>query len=363
MPQVSHATTLITILAFGLVACSPGAAPASQPASSKPTAPVQAPAQAAAPATQAPARPAQVEQIKVAFAADSAIYAPHFISIEKGYLAEEGLEMEMIRAGGGVATPALVSCEIHYSTSAASSVSASMKGAPIKVIYTNADRPGYELWSSSPDIRTLQDLVGKTVAIQSRGDTMEIATRMVLMKHGIDPDSVVYSAMGVGAQRLAAVQQGTVAAAVLGTADVVQLKESLPKGHLLSDRKQEAQMLYTGVATSDTELREHRDRVKRFLRATIKGREYFKAFKAETLAILDKYNDRPRHANEADYEDVLLSMTEDGSIPADVQQRDTQIRAAVNQLEQVPPIEQIYDYSLVKEIYAELRASGWRPTR
>ena len=25
--------------------------------------------------------------------------------------------------------------------------------------------------------------------------------------------------------------------------------------------------------------------------------------------------------------------------------------------------EQIYDYSLVRELYGELRASGWRPTR
>jgi hypothetical protein len=29
----------------------------------------------------------------------------------------------------------------------------------------------------------------------------------------------------------------------------------------------------------------------------------------------------------------------------------------------VPSVEQIYDYRLVKEIYNELRASGWQPTR
>jgi len=99
------------------------------------------------------------------------------------------------------------------------------------------------------------------------------------------------------------------------------------------------------------------------LRATVKGREYYKAFKDETVEILGKYNGLSRQANEADYDDTLSTMTEDGTMPAEVQQRDAIVRAAVNEVEQVPSVEQIYDYSLIKEIYRELQASGWRPTR
>ena len=71
-------------------------------------------------------------------------------------------------------------------------------------------------------------------------------------------------------------------------------------------------MLYTGAVTSDKELQENPGRVKRFLRAVIKGREYHKAFREETLDILTRYSESPRNANEVDYDVTLLAMTEDG---------------------------------------------------
>ncbi|HLH21643.1 MAG TPA: ABC transporter substrate-binding protein [Chloroflexota bacterium] len=354
-----------SLLAFvlGTAACASGATPASPPSAAQP-APSQAPA-AAQPAPSAPAAPPPTEHIKVSFAADSAIYAPHFIALEKGYYQEEGIDMEMIRAGGGVATPALISGEIQYSTSAATSLSAMLKGAPLKVIYTNSDRSFDELWTTTDSIRTLQDLVGKAVGVQTHGDTMEIESRLMFMKHGIDPNSVSYNAMGVGNQRLAALESGVIASAVLSIPDAVLLKNTSAAAHAyrVADFSTDIQMLYTGLATSDQELQQHRDRAMRFLRGTVKGREYFKQFKDETLTIMGKYNDLPRDANEADYDATLPALTEDGTMPADVQRQDAIVRAQVNDVDQVPPVEQMYDYSLIKDVYRELQASGWKPTR
>src|SRR5262249_26642911 len=172
---------------------------------------------AAAPGMGTPA--ARMETIKVAFAADAAVYGPMFIAIEKGYYADEGIEIEIVKAGGGVSTPALISGEIQYSTSAASTLSAMLVGAPLKIIYTNADRTDYELRSTTPDVRSLADLPGKTIGVQSRGDTMEIAVRMALQQQGMDPDAVSYVAVGVGSQRLIAMETRSVAAAVLAAAD------------------------------------------------------------------------------------------------------------------------------------------------
>jgi ABC-type nitrate/sulfonate/bicarbonate transport system substrate-binding protein len=117
------------------------------------------------------------------------------------------------------------------------------------------------------------------------------------------------------------------------------------------------------VVTSEKELQQRRDRAIRFLRATIRGREYFKAYKEDTLAIMAQYNGQSRAANEADYDEAVRGMTPEASMPVDVQKRDTVIRAQVNEVDQPPPIEQMYDYSLVQEIYQGLKASGWQPTR
>ena len=50
-------------------------------------------------------------------------------------------------------------------------------------------------------------------------------------------------------------------------------------------------------------------------------------------------------------------------MPVDIQRRDTALRAEVNGVDPAPPPEQLYDYRPVQEVYSELRASGWRPTR
>jgi len=351
----------LVLLAVGLGACAP-AAPASGTAPAARQAEPPASGAAATPAAPA-AAPPPVERIRVSFAALTAIYAPHLIAQEKGYYAEEGIDMEIERAGGGVATPALIAGELQYSTSAATALSAMLKGAPLKVIYTNTDRTLDELWSSTPEIRTLRDLVGKTVGVQTRGDTMEIQTRLILAKYGIDPATVTITAMGVGSQRLAAIETGAIPAAILSISDVAQLKESGTRGHRLADLRGEIQMLYTGLATSDQELQQHRDRAKRFLRATVKGREYYRAFKEETLRIMEQYNDVGRDAVEADYDATLQALTDDGSMPVEVQRADAVVRAQVNDVDEVPPVEQMYDYRLIQEIYRELTASGWKPAR
>ena len=307
----------------------------------------------------------QLEDVRVSFAADSALYAPHFIAIEKGYYAEEGIRIIFVHAGGGVATPALMSGRLPYSTSAASALSAIMRGAKAKIIYTNADRPSYELWSSSEDIKTLADLKGKAVGIQTRGDTMEIATRILLRVNNIDPNSVIYMALGYGGARLAAIRSGSVPAAILGVSDAVQLRGSMPKGHRLADTKKDVNMLYMGLATSNQELEQTRERAKRFLRGTVKGREYFKAFKEETVQILTKYNRHPDRVNAINYDDTLSIMTEAGSMPLKALQNDAKLRAEILGIPEnkIRPVEEMYDYSLVQEIYRELKQKGWQPQR
>ena len=334
-------------------AAAPAASPATQAAARMATAPVPA----------APARPAPLETVKMGLPSATATFAPFFIAIEKGYLAEEGLELEPVTAAANVSIASLLTGELQFSGSGASAVSAALRGAELKVIYTAADRPLSEVWTNSPDVRALADLVGKPVGVQSRGDSTELALRIALSTRGIDPTALTYLAVGVGGQRLAAIQAGSVAAATLLTTEVVELQEAIPTARRVANLRDEAQMVYGGVATHDRELREYRDRTRRFLRAVMKAREYYKAFRDETIQILAKYNGSPRSANESSYDETLWTMDGDASVPPEVQRRDAAARAQLNELDQYRPAEQIFDYSLVQDAYRELQASAWRPSR
>ena len=100
MSKCSLSLGCSALVALALGACAPAAAPTAKPqaaATSGPftAAPSAAPASVAAPA--APVRTPQPETIKVAFAADAAIYGPYFAAMDKGYFPEEGLEIDTLR--------------------------------------------------------------------------------------------------------------------------------------------------------------------------------------------------------------------------------------------------------------------------
>jgi NitT/TauT family transport system substrate-binding protein len=335
----------------------PTFAPAAKAVSVVPS-PLPTPAAAATTAARASAA-TSVKTVTVDFAAKYAHYASHFIAIEKGYYADEGIDMKMI--DGGVT--GLLAGKSDFTTSPSSLLSAILKGADMKILFVHLDRPNYQLWSSQAAVKTLQDLAGKSVGILTRGDTTEISTRLLLLKAGLDPNGVAYTALSTNQIILAAVESGSVAAGVLTPADVVNLKQVGPKGSLLADTSTDIRMLFNGVGTSNKLLADDPKLVEGFLRGTIKGREYFRRFKDETVAILVKYNGRSVEANSADYDSVLPTMTADGTLSDDAATADASVRAGVIGVDKIRPLNEIYDFSLVKSIYGQLRQSGWQPAK
>jgi len=299
------------------------------------------------------------DKVRMSVAAVTGSYMDEFVAIEKGFHREEGLSVEMIRAGGGVATQALIAGDLHFSTSAGSALGAMLRGAEIKVVYTNIDRPGYQLWSGHPDIKTLKDLVGKRAGVTSRGDTQELSVRLLLRKHGLDANSVAYIPVGFGATRLAALQTGTVDAVPLGAGDFAQLKQ--PKGHMLGDTEKEIRFAYVGLAVPSRLLARNPNLVERFLRGVIKGREYARRYREQTIPIIGKYTQRKREFNEIDYDTTLPVLTAEGWVGDDVLREDVAMRGELVNVPAPADYSKFFDYSLVKKIYRELKTSGWKP--
>jgi ABC-type nitrate/sulfonate/bicarbonate transport system substrate-binding protein len=301
------------------------------------------------------------EKVRFSVAAITGSYMDEFVAIEKGYHREEGFTVEMIRAGGGIATQALIAGDLHFSTSAGSALSAMLRGADIKVVYTNIDRPGYQVWSARPEIKSLKDLVGKKVGVTSRGDTQELSVRLLLRKHGIDANSIVYIPVGFGGTRLAALQAGTVDAVPLGAGDFAQLKQ--PKGHMLADTEKEIRFAYVGLAVSSRLLARQPLMVERFLRAVVKGREYARRYREQTIPIIGKYTQRKREFNEIDYDSTVPVLTPEGWVADDILKEDVAMRAELVGVTAPADYGKFFDYSIVKKIYRELKSSGWKPTQ
>jgi NitT/TauT family transport system substrate-binding protein len=308
------------------------------------------------------------DNVKLSIAAIGVSYAPYLIAIEKGYFREEGLNVELIKAPGGAATAALLSGDVPYSTSGAAAMSAAMKGAPIKLVFFPWDRPTYQVWATQPDVKTLQDLKGKTIGIQSRGDTFELAMRMVLMNQGIDPASISYTALGFGNGRFATVMAGSLPAAILARIDVEKLRAvgGFDKGRMIFDMYNTVRMSLTSLAVPDALLKKNRDQVKGFIRASIKATRYAAAFKDQTLDIVAKFAEggNSRESFAASYDDIMASKSEDGTIARATMENEMKVRGQIMEIPagKLPKVEQIFDVSMADEVNEELKASGWKPS-
>jgi NitT/TauT family transport system substrate-binding protein len=310
-------------------------------------------------------RPAKAAQV-VTFTLPSIqmFEAPYIIADQKGYFAEEGLEFKYVVANGGVATPALVSGSVDASASSASALAAIMKGAALRIVLVQQNRGLYSLWSTRPEIRTLADVKGKQIGIETRGGSDEVITRIALQQAGISPDAVTYIPLGTA--NAASAVSGAAPAFVLASTDVALLRSTgvLNKAHLVMDYKT-IHMPINGMAVSQKLITEHPDLLKKMLRAIVKGMLYTRAYKAQAVAMLLKM--KPNTAADVqatDYDAFTSTATPDFTVSLDDIKADLDVRALLLNMprDTVPPIDAIYDFAPVRAVQAELRASRWKPS-
>jgi ABC-type nitrate/sulfonate/bicarbonate transport system substrate-binding protein len=307
------------------------------------------------------AAPVRSEEVSVSYATYTAAYMDHLVALERGYFAEEGLSLKRLTVGGGIATQTLVAGKLDFSSSGSSAISAAIRGGPVKVVYTNLSRPNYKLLTNKADIQTVQDLVGKKVAINTFGDTGHLAMLLLLKKYHIDPKSVLFIAVRSNDAKLPAFLAGAVDAAPLTSGEITKIGPD--KGRMLVNLATEIQMVYTGVAVSNQFLADKPKTVERFMRGLAKGREYARRFKDPTIAIIAKYNPLPTEALVLDYDVVISGMTDEGSVGVETLREEVKTRAEIIKATQVPDWTSIFDYSLIRKAYAGLKQEGWKPTR
>ena len=302
-----------------------------------------------------------VDTIRVSYATLSAAYMDHICAMAKGHLREENLAVEVIRAPGGVATPGLMSGQFQFSSSASSSLSAGVRGGPVKIVYTNLSRPSYTLVSLRGEITSAKDLIGKKVAINSFGDTGHLSTLLYLKKMGINPSQVLFITVGRNEVRMPALVSGAIDAAPLVPRDMVALAKQKPQ--ILADLGKEIQLVWNGVSTSNRVLAESPQLVERFLRALAKGREFARRYKDDTVAMIGKHDPSSVEAIRVDYDVTKASMTDEGWLPDEVLRDEVATRAELTKVVNPPSPAALFDYSFTKRNYAQLKPSGWQPAR
>jgi NitT/TauT family transport system substrate-binding protein len=287
-------------------------------------------------------------------------------AVDKGYFADEGIDVELVVAGGGVAIPAMISNGLDFSGSGSTAISAILKGARLKVLMVGQDRPGWQLWSVHPDPQDITDLKDQQIGVISRGDSGEIAMRYLLMKHKLPGNYVAFTPLGNGTGRLAAISTGAIPANLMVWGEVEKLKTQggLAQGHLISNLSTEFRMVFNGLATSDRMIHERPDVVLHMVRALLKGQTYVRSFRSESIAMMARYSKSEEKDAASDYDHILPSIARDGTVDAGVRANEVSLRSEMLEIpagSMMKP-QDVFDFLPAREALTELTDEGWKPT-
>lgn len=254
------------VLVLLLVALGAACRPAGERAAGNPAAAV-APLREAAPAG-APREPAGPVRVRVAVSAISAILAPVWVALEEGVYRKYGLEVEFANFDGGTraVTPIVTGDTPIGSVTAGAVIDARLQGADLQMFASLFDTYYFQIFSRR-EVRTPQDMRGRTMAASSAKSASERAAIAALEPYGLQP-SRDYQLTYVGSQsgRLAALEQGLVDATVIsppfglrareaGFVELVDLlRLNIPYGHFV-------------IASSERWAREHPEVLRAFIQA------------------------------------------------------------------------------------------------
>ena len=245
-----------------------------------------------------------------------------------------------------VALQALIAGDVGYTTALGSTMRAGVRGLPLRVVMTIADKPLFALMAR-PGINSVEELKGKLVGISSFGASSDTLARAVLRRHKLDPDrDVKILALGGGTNRIAAMKSGAVDAALIEAPYNVMLeREGFRKILFVGDLIPSP---LAGFGTTLEKIRKQPDEVQQLVRATLRGIQYAKTNKQESVRAIMQWADMDQSFAEGSYEMAVTSWSNTGAAnPQGVQIAMEEIKIE-QKLETLPDSAKAFDWSFVQ---------------
>lgn len=212
---------------------------------------------------------AHAERIRSAVPGASLNYLPIYSADAKGFFRDEGLENETISIGGPGAIAALMSGDVDFSGAGGSGLRAAVKGAPLKAILYQTEKPTWYL-VAHPSIAQVSDLKGKRAGVQLIGDTEDKFMTMFIERNGLSAKDLTRTSVGTSpSDKILALKTGAVSVVILDPGGaVVAEREGLRRLAFLGDV---FPVPFQGYVTTERKLAEHSAQVKRWLRAMVRS--------------------------------------------------------------------------------------------
>jgi len=298
------------------------------------------------------ASPALAQLKKIRFSTTSiAVTELQFrIAQLKGFYREEGMDLETLLIRGAVGMQALIGGSVDYASAAGATIAAAVRGAPVRLVLIVNSKPQFD-FVAQPDIKSIQQLQGKLIGISSRGGAVDLLTQLILSQNGLTPHKdATLLVIGTPEEMMIALRTGRIAAGLL----------SLPR-QLILYREGFNKLAYSwdylasypsgGIGATEEKIKKNPAEVLAFVRASLKGVQYFTRNRAESVDIISKYLGIKDISLAGEVYDLQLSRVGGISYLDDAWMRGAIdfTKKSLGVTKEIPP-SQVFDFSFAEKV-------------
>lgn len=297
------------------------------------------------------------------------IFMPVYIARGKGYFKDEGLDVEVIIAGGGSkAAAALIGGSAQFVPGAfAHVVKATAKGQKLvtvagmmKQIPTNIfiGKKAMEKTGVTPDMpleKKIQALKGLRIGITSSGSMTDLLTRHLLAKGGMNPDSdATIIPLGRARAAIGAMEKGAVDA-LAQTSPVLETMEDRGLGktliHVTRGEVEDLNgFLFSTINTKRSYVKAHPDIVLKVVKAIVRAEKYTAENPEGALEVLRKFfpKTKPAILQQA-FKNMSVAMKKDPTIHKDEVEKNIKFINIEHKMNGLKPVNLTFDDVVTNE--------------
>jgi NitT/TauT family transport system substrate-binding protein len=231
------------------------------------------------------------EEIAIGYASPSGVFAPVFVAQEQGLFKRYGLgvkELILLRGTGPAAAQMLVAGTAPIAALGGALVEAALHGGGLAYIASTSNNLIFSLYSR-PEIARPEDLKGKTVAVDAKGGSIELATIVALKQFGLTVGKDVNAVyLGGPVPQLGALEKGIVDATTLSAPTTLRAK-AMGLKELINIGALKLNYIHTAIGVNRSFAKNNPEIIDAFLKAYIHGLKITREEPEVTQKAIAKY--------------------------------------------------------------------------
>lgn len=295
------------------------------------------------------------EKTIISYSSRTYAFLPAQVAVAKGFFKDEGLEPVLIQMRSQVAVPAMMNGDIQYTLTFGNILTAAIQGMPFKQLAVLTEKPLHHV-VARPEIKTIADLRGKRIGTQRIGGSDYLAAEAILQAKGLDLKEVQFVTLGADEPvRSEMLKKGLVDAITISPPGPIRLQK---EGYNILGGPKDLKIgsPISAISITDSRLKENRDQAKKVLRATVRALRFVRERKDEVVPIMVQWLQQTKEVADESYDLIVSSFSPDGSVSDATYQFAVDARLKELKSDKRPPLAQLRNFSLLREVQKELGA-------